>query len=248
MKVLASDFDNTLYFKNLEKGFKDSDIQAIRSFQAQGHLFGMCSGRPLAGLLAPLQNIIQPDFFIVSSGGAILDKDCHLLYGKTLSYAIAKEIYETYQDETVLLCQTLSQDEVYITADDNQGTSVLISSIEDMQGKELYSISLIKSTVERARQITQEINERYHEVVAFQNIDSIDVLAAGCSKGQAILKLKQLLGIEKVCGIGDSYNDLPMIEVADTSFTFKTSPQDIQKQTDYTVSSIQEAIAIIKEE
>ena len=66
MKVLASDFDNTLYFKNLEKGFKDSDIQAIRSFQAQGHLFGMCSGRPLAGLLAPLQNIIQPDFFIVS--------------------------------------------------------------------------------------------------------------------------------------------------------------------------------------
>ena len=29
MIVLASDFDNTLYFQNIENGYKEQDIQAI---------------------------------------------------------------------------------------------------------------------------------------------------------------------------------------------------------------------------
>lgn len=249
MYVLASDFDNTLFFRNIEGGFKNEDFQAIHDFQSDGHLFGLCSGRPIAGLLHPLKNQIKPDFFIVSTGGLILDRDYHVLYAKSLSFEIACQIYETYQDEIELLVQTSSLDNVYMTnpLPDDQNV-VAISSMEDMKGKEIYSFSLIKSTQERAKQITKQINEQYHEVDAYQNVDSIDIVCHGCSKGAAILKLKDFLGIDCIAGIGDSYNDLPMLNVVNTAFTFDYSPDEVKNQSDYVVSNIKEAIQTLKEE
>ncbi len=249
MKVLASDFDNTLFFGNHDGGFKEEDIQAILEFQREGNLFGMCTGRPFAGLLNELKGIIQPDFFIVSTGGLIMDKDYHMLYGEKVPFDIANEIYKTYKDEVELLPQTMSVEHVYCTCahqDDDFATQ--ISSMEDMRNQGLYSFSLIQSTVERASQITKEINKKYDKVVAYQNVDSIDIVFKDCSKGAGILKLKELLNIESVAGIGDSYNDLPMLDVVDTSFTFHASPDAIKENADYVVSSIKEAINILKEE
>lgn len=249
MSVLASDFDNTLFFRNIEDGFKDEDLQAIHDFQNDGHLFGLCSGRPIAGLLHPLKNQIKPDFFIVSTGGLILDRDYHILYAQSLSFEIACRIYETYRNEIELLVQTSSLDHVYMTnpLPDDQDV-VAISSMEDMKGKEIYSFSLIQSTQERANQITQQINEQYQEVDAYQNVDSIDIVCHGCSKGAAILKLKEFLGIDGIAGIGDSYNDLPMLNVVNTAFSFDYSPDEVKNQSDYVVSNIKEAIKILKEE
>ncbi len=249
MKVLASDFDNTLFFRNVEGGFKEEDIQSILQFQREGNLFGMCSGRPFAGLLQPLDGRIKPDFFIVSTGGLIIDKDYQILYGKKVPFEIANEIYETYKDEIELLPQTLSLDHVYIThPTSDERHAIEISSMKDMEGIDIYSFSLIQSTVERAEQITKEINEKYEIVDAYQNVDSIDIVYKGCSKGVGILKLKELLHIENIAGIGDSYNDLPMLDVVDTSFTFYTSPDVIKEKANYVVSSIKEAIDILKEE
>ncbi len=51
-----------------------------------------------------------------------------------------------------------------------------------------------------------------------------------------------------MAGIGDSYNDLPMLKVVDTAFTFKISPQEIQKQVHYCVNDIAEATALLEVE
>lgn len=246
MKVLASDFDNTLYFRDIE-GFRDEDIMKIKSFQEKGNLFGMCSGRPFSGLLKPLKGILKPDFFIVSTGGAILDKDYHLLYGKEVPFDIVREIHLTYQKETELIVQTLSQKYFYCSNPQEDKEDVIeIHSLDDMKSEKIYSISLVDSTVERAGEIVEEINQKYNEVDAYQNVNSIDIVKKGCSKGAAILKLKELLDIKEIAGIGDSYNDLSMLNVVDTSFTFHKSPMDIKQSVDYVVNSIDEAIDIIE--
>ena len=69
-----------------------------------------------------------------------------------------------------------------------------------------------------------------------------------CSKGTGIKIIKDHYQLEKMAGIGDSYNDLPMLKVVDTAFTFKTSPQEIQKQVHYCVNDIAEAIALLEVE
>ena len=72
MKVLASDFDGTILFKYF---FKIKDIFAIKKFQKNGHLIGLCTGRPLNGVLKYTKNIILFDFYILSTGSVILDKE-----------------------------------------------------------------------------------------------------------------------------------------------------------------------------
>ena len=61
------------------------------------------------------------------------------------------------------------------------------------------------------------------------------------------MTLEELIN-DETAGIGDSYNDLEMFKVVDHSFTFKTSPKDIQQQTSFVVSSVKEAIEILKED
>ena len=63
-----------------------------------------------------------------------------------------------------------------------------------------------------------------------------------------IKKLKSLLHLDYVYGIGDSYNDIPMLESADCSFTFYDSPEIVQKEATHLVSSICEAIERIERE
>ena len=92
MKLLASDFDNTLWF---EDHMKDEDVKAIHEFQKHGHLFGICSGRSLSGILRPSKPYdIQYDFFILLSGGLILNKDYEPIFESQIPISLVKDIYE----------------------------------------------------------------------------------------------------------------------------------------------------------
>ena len=74
MKVFASDFDGTLRFYENGRIFSyDEDSRAVRSFQQNGGLFGICTGRPLDGILAVLDNRFEPDFYLVSSGAVLAE-------------------------------------------------------------------------------------------------------------------------------------------------------------------------------
>ena len=67
-------------------------------------------------------------------------------------------------------------------------------------------------------------------------------MAAGCSKGTGAARVRELFGIERLGGIGDSYNDLPLIENADIGFTFSGSPQELRDAADEIVLSVSQAI------
>ena len=45
-----------------------------------------------------------------------------------------------------------------------------------------------------------------------------------------------------IAGIGDSFNDLPMLEAADVAYTFHKSPQTVKDQAGCVVSSLVEAL------
>ncbi len=54
--------------------------------------------------------------------------------------------------------------------------------------------------------------------------------------------------LEEVAGIGDSYNDIPMLETVDHSFTFPTSPESLTSIVDDVVDSVEEALDILMKE
>lgn len=152
-----------------------------------------------------------------------------------------------YENETITGSHCLDKDYLYFAHVPSDAPSYIkqFDSIDEFKDRKIYSFSLIES--KRAKEITDEINKYYPSLHAFQNVNAIDVVKKGCSKGQGILKLEELIN-DETAGIGDSYNDLEMFKVVDHSFTFKTSPKDIQQQTSFVVSSVKEAIEILKED
>ena len=228
MKALASDIDGTLDFN---QQIKKQDKEAIEKYQKK-HLFGVCSGRPRCALF-DLEKL-KLDFYILSSGAMILDKGLNIIQDFSMKKEIVQQIFNEYKKKAHIILQTGNADVFYATLKEDYNPKLkVISSFKDDK---------------ITKKACLEINQKYQEVEGFQNRNSIDIVRKGCSKGTGIKVIKDYYHLEKVAGIGDSYNDLPMLKVVDTAFTFKTSPQEIQKQVHYCVNDIAEAIALLEVE
>jgi (2Fe-2S) ferredoxin len=98
-----------------------------------------------------------------------------------------------------------------------------------------------------AAAIVESVNERFGDFVqAFQNVVEVDIAPRGCSKGKGVLYLrdymKQHWGTVKLYGIGDSMNDLPLLDAADVSYTFPYAPELVQKRATKVVPTIVDAL------
>ena len=232
MKALASDIDGTLVFN---QQIKKQDKEAIEKYQKE-HLFGVCSGRPRCALF-DLEKL-KLDFYILSSGAEILDKDLNIIQDFPMKKEIVQQIFNEYHQHAQIILQTGNADVFYTTLKEDYNPKLkFISSFKEVEHEIIYGISLVFKDDKITKKACLEINQKYQEVEGFQNRNSVDIVRKGCSKG-----------LEKIAGIGDSYNDLPMLKVVDTAFTFKTSPQEIKKQVHCCVNDIAEAIALLEVE
>ena len=237
MKALASDIDGTLVFN---QQIKKQDREAIEKYQKE-HLFGVCSGRPRCALFDLKQ--LKLDFYILSSGAVILDKDLNIIQDFPMKKEIVQQIFNEHHQHAQIILQTGNADVFYATLKEDYNPKLkVISSFKEVEHEIIYGISLIFKDDKTTKKVRFKINQKYHEVEGFQNRNSVDIVRKGCSKGTGIKIIKDHYQLEKMAGIGDSYNDLPMLKVVDTAFTFKTSPQEIQKQVNYCVNDIAEAI------
>jgi hypothetical protein len=226
MKVLASDYDGTLLFN--EK-FKEGDLKKIKEFQKAGNLFGLCSGRPFKGIYEFCKPYIDFDFYILCTGALVLNKEREVIYKSTISKHLLHEFYDRYQKDYDIFIQANMQIYTFLKEDLGSMVRQVITSLDEVEG-DIYGLSMNAKTDENAKKVCIDITEK------------------GCSKGLGILKLKELMHLEEVAGIGDSYNDIPMLETVDHSFTFPTSPESLTSIVDDVVDSVEEALDILMKE
>ncbi len=246
-KALASDIDGTLYFHELAEPYKVNDIIAIKEFQKAGHLFGVCSGRPLCHFNDMRK--LNLDFYIATSGAVLLDKHFHIIEDYPMEKEIARDLFERYHNNYGIIVQTNSLERFYATRQDfpNQYT-YLFQCFTEVREDKIYGMSLVGENEEEMFQLKQELTILYPQLHCFQNKNSIDIVVKECSKGIAIRRMKQLLKVNEMAGIGDSYNDIPLLKESDYGFSFYHSPHDVKNEAKYLVSDIDEAIHIMMEE
>ena len=246
MKIMASDFDGTIYFGLLGdgQGFKEEDLKAIAEFRKNGHKFGVCSGRPLLGITSKAEGILDFDFYILSSGAVILDENKNLLYEESIPHDImvqlAEEFYEKRGDVWIH-----AKHGIYVK--DNlspvvQFKQVIVHDFKEIPDEIISSVSFGMDDEEGARLACIYIQENYPMLDAFYNDRYVDIVVRGVSKGNALRKYAQMIESEDTYGIGDNYNDLAMFEGAKTSYSFHYSPKEVQDASTHVVDSVAEAI------
>ena len=246
MKVFASDFDGTLYFHREPKGMRQADLDAIRRFQAEGGAFGVCTGRSLQGILMALPEPPGFDFYILSSGALVVDRAYQPIDKKCISRAMTHEIYERYERRARIVIQ--ANDTVYTLTEPRYPMQTHIASLDELPGEDIYGFSFGLETPEEAAAVAAEVNRHYRDAVAaFQNVTNVDIVAAGCSKGSGVHAVKAHFGADLAGGIGDSYNDIPMLEASDRALTFPFAPAEVQSKAHRIVGSVAEALDAMRD-
>ena len=246
-KALASDIDGTLFFQDLQGSYKVNDVIAIKQFQQKGHLFGVCSGRPLCNLDDIRK--LNLDFYIATSGAVILDQSFRIIEEHPMKKQDAKELFDRYHQDCSIIVQTDSRDRFYATRLDLPCPSTyLFGKFEDVQEDKIYGMSIVVDNEEKASLLNQELAQLYPHLKGYQNKNSVDIVVKECSKGTAVKRIKELYHLQSIGGIGDSYNDIPLLDDSDYRFTFHLSPDRVQNHAQYLVDDIEEAIHIMMEE
>lgn len=247
--ALASDFDKTFYFRGEDPAYKPQDLAAVEKFRKRGNLFGLCTGRSLKGVTLVLQDQIRFDFMILVSGALIVDGNYKTIYKQCLPGELAEHLYIKYESRgdkesgTYVVIQ--ANDTVYSFYDDYP-LQTRIHSFDELKDADFYGLSFGLATPEKASDLTAEINALYGDAVnAYTNVCNVDIVPKGCSKGHALQILKEKLGLPWMAGIGDSYNDIPMLRAADHSFTFTYSPETIRMEADMVVENLAQAVDIL---
>ena len=248
-KVFASDFDGTLYFYLAEDDRKlpKENVEKIREYQAAGHLFGLCTGRQVGGLTPFITGFVRPDFYITSSGANIVDSDLQGIRKLGVAPDVAQAIIDKYGKDNYRFTLDVEGDICVFAKMDYPGKYYVIDSVADCPPGLIHQVSIHTESLEEAARMSKEINEIWGDSVnAFQNVIEIDIAPKGCSKGNGVKFLREYMrdtyGEIKLYGIGDSINDLPLLEASDVSYTFPYAPEELQKKATKVVETIVDAL------
>ena len=245
-KLFASDFDGTLFFHDTNS-FRPEDLEAIRRFRAEGGLFGLDTGRAFEAVVKqPEIRELPWDFVIASTGSSIFDREGACLWRKDVDKDAVRELYEG------LAPYAMGPAYNFPVAADNYWTvgsrvdwPVLryAATFDDIEGP-FTGGGIETETIEIAQEAAAFVRERFAGVFdAFVNLASIDVVPAGCSKGAGLARAAELFGATLTGGIGDSFNDLPLIEAADFGYAFRWADAALHLSASALVETEAEALA-----
>lgn len=221
MKVLASDYDGTL---RTEEAVDVNDVHAIQKFREKGNLFGLVTGRSMESIQKEIaNNNIEFDFIVGNNGGVIYDKDFNRLECVYMDFNKALDIISYIK---TLDCVS------YVI---NDGFHRFKFSVDKNQIDHKYGN--LKDTTEKEEEILDRgkiaqlvislndqmlVDEISHYIntnfkgfaVAYVNINCVDIVPVGVSKAEGLYFIEQHLGLEHddIYAIGDSFNDIPMLE------------------------------------
>ncbi|WP_415967465.1 HAD hydrolase family protein [Faecalitalea cylindroides] len=182
---------------------------------------------------------IECDFYILTNGALILDRNRNPLLKATFK-----------KEDIISLIELIKPYEfVFQTTEDLIALkkNVMFPVPQKLVGDitryldQVIGISIATPSEEIAKKLSEEISKQY-DLSAFPNQFYVDIIDKKCSKGNAVNFIQNHFSLEKVFAIGDSYNDLSMLNAADVSFTFQESSEDVKRVADYVVKSLSEAV------
>ena len=232
--LLVSDFDDTLVDR--KKQLPERTKEALKWFVAQGGLFTLASGRGLESVRRQAPGLPIGAPVIVANGTQIYD----LTRGKMLFEA---EFLETVQADFAATLTAFPSSAVEIfgagqlcAVRPNEVTKIhleitgqraRVAELEDIPTPWVYAKfeDTHEHLVAMQRWMKERFGDRYG--IFFSHPMLLEITPGGCNKGTGVIKLAELLGIDRAnlyCA-GDNENDLAMLEAAAVGFTPAGSTQ-----------------------
>lgn len=212
MKILASDFDGTLY----RGAVSQKDREAIAAFRSVGNLFGIVTGRDYTGIRTLLiAESVELDFLILMNGATAKDSDGNTIFSIEADGACAVQIADYIRREFGHSVCAIVDDKRITVGDTIPAGGWEASNASRAQEVGRFSMmNTLLDTPDDARRAAEYINCHFNRYVnALQNFCHVDMPPAGVDKGEGIARYAETVGVSSahVWCAGDNLNDMAMI-------------------------------------
>ncbi|WP_227939457.1 Cof-type HAD-IIB family hydrolase [Alkalihalobacillus deserti] len=260
-KMIVLDLDDTLLRD--DHTISTRTKKALMTAQQQGVKVVLASGRPTYGMNKIAEELKLKEYgsFILSFNGAkIIDvqtKKEH--FSSTLTPDMVHRLYELSQAEGVSIHTyvedwIITENEHPYTLKEGEITGLPIkkvaSFVESVTGP-VVKVLMVENP-EKLIKVEEKLKKEFAGTLSIMRSKPyfLEFLEEGVTKGSSLNTLIQTLGIERdeVIAMGDSYNDLAMIEFAGLGVAMGNAPDDIKEVADYvTDSNMNDGVAKVVE-
>jgi Cof subfamily protein (haloacid dehalogenase superfamily) len=255
-KLFVTDLDGTLLENHIT--ITDNNLKYIRKLKELNHCFAIATGRAYDHIEPLLEEYkIDVDYFILLNGALIIDKHKEVISHQVIPIKIVEALASEFHNEDWGIYFSTGFKSFKFTAEDGIVTkinNIFIENIEEIRNERISMIAMKykKEDIKYVDKICREINSRFNDViVAYRNVNFIDIVPLGCSKGSGVeyIKNKEAISGKNTFVIGDSWNDVSMFNSAENSFTFSRAEKELQEKAKYIVDTVAECIGkyIIKD-
>ena len=257
MKLLASEYDGTIQFGD---SVMDSDLEAIRRWKEEGNRFALVTGRSKNSILEMTeQHQIPVDYYVTNNGGMVFDAEGNVLLSSQLDTTTAIDLmFATHELDNIvsyMVNDGVNRHKVVINPnmEDHRYPHIKPDWTEEqiMDSGRFSQIVYSMNDERSALALAEKINHYFDsQVTAYPNGFVVDIVPHGISKATGLQFVQEFCDVddENLYVIGDSYNDLPMIEAAENSAAMAMAPEEVRKNAKWEYMSIEEFINDIAEE
>ena len=266
MKLFVSDLDGTLYKigDQMAAGLSVENHLMVERFRQQGHVFAVATART-TDHVADIRKTLGFAVDVIGCNGAFLalQDQSVIKYPLQMKYyrSIDKYLRERQIDAT--LTATFGNERYFYSNNNcypwNTNDAVAKerlalkiggnTTLEEYSDQEecLKLMILIHPAV--MEEVKKELRYLYGEEleIVSSDLDNIDIVQKGCSKGSAVLRLAEQYGIAKdqIYSVGDSENDIAMFQISNKSYAMSHADASVKKVSTYEVAAVYEALEAV---
>ena len=247
VKMFVSDMDGTLL--NSKREISTVNVGKIRQAVDDGLLFTVATGRMYRAAL-PYAKQLGIDVPLITHNGAVIKTvggerlSINYIEPKLVTQVVdfADELgfyVHLYTEHDFCYRHPTKESDWYEDAVNMKGVEVGENLREHNQG--IAKILIMDLSLRHVQEIMDKFHQRFGDSLQCQNSDPshVEIMAPGVSKANAVLKLADIYHIkpEEIAAIGDSGNDVPMLELAGMGIVVANANAVARAAAEYQVAS-----------
>lgn len=254
--LLCSDLDDTLLTS--ERTISAENKNALEYFMAEGGKFTFCTGRVPHGAKLALKYIVPNVPMVCFNGAGIYDfENDRLLWERFLDEEAARvvEYVEEHMPQIgVEVCTNLSAYHCRsnrLTREHANIEQLPEIAVEHYEIKDRWKKVIFMAELEDMPELKRLLAEspfaeKYTFIQSYKHY--YELLPKEAGKGEAMLELARMLGIDskRTVGVGDNENDISLVKLAGVGVAVSNAIKEVRDVADYiTVNNDNHALAVI---
>lgn len=247
--VIYTDIDGTAATHVNRVGIvSEANIRAIEEFVKEGGMFGVASGRNHPSIDEIIPNHIINLPYVEANGASVWDRGKQdYLSVHYINREFKKKIYQFVKDHEGLTMTAMKTESKKVSFYDQRDKRIVDYPRAMMSYEEFIETDMLKCAILAREEEVDEAIQELKKADFFEGITSsrsadiyFEFFNSKASKGEGIktaLKYRKDLKNRKLVCIGDYFNDISMLEIADIAICPANAVKEVRKICDYVAVS-----------